>query len=114
MLKCERTAVMNLENALRGMRNPMNSWAKSDSYTDGDGNFVVGEGDLDLAVRLAKSGTDHRKYLRMIFVSVDVTAPLYWWKEYDTYKVGRSPTRPRRCTGSTPSPSAGRISAATG
>ena len=88
MLKCERTAVMNLENALRGMRNPMNSWAKSDSYTDGDGNFVVGEGDLDLAVRLAKSGTDHRKYLRMIFVSVDVTAPLYWWKEYDTYKVG--------------------------
>ena len=88
MLKCERTAVMNLENALRGMRNPMNSWAKSDSFYDADGNFTVGEADLDLAVRLAKSGTDHRKYLRMIFVSVDVTAPLYWWKEYDTYKVG--------------------------
>ena len=88
MIKLERTAVMNLENALRGMRNPMNSWAKSDSYTDEAGNYVVGEADLDLAERLAKSGTDHRKYLRMIFVSVDVTAPLYWWKEYDTYKVG--------------------------
>ena len=87
MLKCERTAVMNLENALRGMRNPMNSWAKSDSYYNGD-EYVIGEADLDLAVRLAKSGTDHRKYLRMIFVSVDVTGPLYWWKEYDTYKVG--------------------------
>ena len=87
MLKCERTAVMNLENALRGMRNPMNSWAKSDSYYDGD-EYVIGEADLDLAERLAKSGTDHRKYLRMIFVSVDVTGPLYWWKEYDTYKVG--------------------------
>ena len=87
MLKCERTAVMNLENALRGMRNPMNSWAKSDSRWDGD-EYVIGEADLDLAVRLAKSGTDHRKYLRMIFVSVDVTGPLYWWKEYDTYKVG--------------------------
>ena len=88
MLKCERTAVMNLENALRGMRNPLNSWAKSDSGYDEDGNFVVGEADLGLAVRLAKSGSDHRKYLRMIFVSVDVTGPLYWWKEYDTYKVG--------------------------
>ena len=87
MLKCERTAVMNLENALRGMRNPMNSWAKSDSYYDGD-EYVIGEADLDLAKRLARSGTDHRKYLRMIFVSVDVTGPLYWWKEYDTYKVG--------------------------
>ena len=87
MLKCERTAVMNLENALRGMRNPMNSWAKSDSYYDGD-DYVIGEADMDLAIRLAKSGTDHRKYLRMIFVSVDVTGPLYWWKEYDTYKVG--------------------------
>ena len=87
MLKCERTAVMNLENALRGMRNPMNSWAKSDSYYDGD-DYVIGEADMDLAIRLAKSGTEHRKYLRMIFVSVDVTGPLYWWKEYDTYKVG--------------------------
>ena len=88
MIKLERTAVMNLENALRGMRNPLNSWAKSDSYETDEGEFVAGEADLDLAERLAKSGTDHRKYLRMIFVSVDVTAPLYWWKEYDTYKVG--------------------------
>ena len=88
MIRLERTAVMNLENALRGMRNPMNSWDRSDSYVDGDGAFVVGDADLELAERLAKSGTDHRKYLRMIFVSVDVTAPLYWWKEYDTYKVG--------------------------
>ena len=87
MLKCERTAVMNLENAVRGMRNPMNSWAKSDSAYDADGNYVLGPADLDLAVRLARSGSDHRKFLRMIFVSVDVTAPLYWWKEYDTYKV---------------------------
>ena len=87
MLKCELTAVMNLENAVRGMRNPMNSWAKSDSAYDADGNYVLGPADLDLAVRLAHSGSDHRKFLRMIFVSVDVTAPLYWWKEYDTYKV---------------------------
>ena len=88
MIRLERTAVMNLENALRGMRNPMNSWDRSDSHTDPDGAFVAGDADLELAQRLAKSGTDHRKYLRMIFVSVDVTAPLYWWKEYDTYKVG--------------------------
>ena len=87
MLKTERTSVMNLENALRGMRNPMNSWDKSDSYFDEDGNFVVGEADLSLAGRLALSGSDHRKYLRQIFVSVDITAPLYWWKEFDTYKV---------------------------
>lgn len=88
MINLERTSVMNLENALRGMRNPLNSWDKSDSYYDDSGNYVMGENDLGLAVRLAKSGTDHRKYLRMIFVSVDITAPLYWWKEYDTYKVG--------------------------
>lgn len=88
MINLERTSVMNLENALRGMRNPLNSWDKSDSYYDDRGNYVMGENDLSLAVRLAKSGTDHRKYLRMIFVSVDITAPLYWWKEYDTYKVG--------------------------
>jgi len=87
MLKTERVSVMNFENALRGMRNPMNSWDKSDSYYDEDGNYVVGEADLGLAGRLAHSGTDHRKYLRQIFVSVDITAPLYWWKEFDTYKV---------------------------
>ncbi|MBQ7314320.1 MAG: hypothetical protein IJW81_12125 [Clostridia bacterium] len=88
MIKIERTSVVNFENALRGMRNPMNSWDKSDSYYDENGRYVIGENDLSLAVRLAKSGNDHRKFLRQIFVSVDVTAPLYWWKEYDTYKVG--------------------------
>ena len=88
MIKLERTSVMNLENAIRGARNPLNSWDRSDSEYDENGNYVLGENDLSLARRLASSGTDHRKYLRMIFVSVDVTAPLYWWKEYDTYKVG--------------------------
>ena len=78
---------MNFENAIRGARNPMNSWGRMDSHTEPDGTFVFGPNDLDLAMRLAKAGSDHRKYLRMIFVSVDVTAPLYWWKEYDTYKV---------------------------
>ena len=87
MIRIERASVMNMENAIRGARNPMNSWARSDSYYDGDGNYVLGPNDLDLARRLRKAGSDHRKYLRQIFVSVDVTAPLYWWKEYDTYKV---------------------------
>ena len=62
-------------------------WGRMDSHTEPDGSFVFGPNDLDLAMRLAKAGSDHRKYLRMVFVSVDVTAPLYWWKEYDTYKV---------------------------
>ena len=88
MITLERTDVMNLENTVRGMRNPLNSWAKSDSYYNDEGEYVLGEEDLRLAGVLAKSGSDHRKYLRMIFVSVDITAPLYWWKEYDTYKVG--------------------------
>ena len=88
MIKIERTSVMNLENAMRGARNPMNSWDRSDSSYDEDGNYVLGENDLDLAKRLAKSGSDHRKFIRQIFVSVDITAPLYWWKEFDTYKVG--------------------------
>ena len=78
---------MNFENAMRGARNPMNSWARSDSFYDEDGKFVFGPNDLDLAKRLAHAGSDHRKYLRMVFVSVDITAPLYWWKEYDTYKI---------------------------
>ena len=86
MLTIENTSVMNFENAIRGARNPMNSWARMDSTTT-EGGFVFGENDLDLAKRLARAGTDHRKFLRMIFISVDVTAPLYWWKEYDTYKV---------------------------
>lgn len=88
MLTIERTSVMNFENAIRGARNPMNSWARSDSGYDGTGNFVFGPNDLDLARRLCASGSDHRKFIRQIFVSVDITAPLYWWKEYDTYKVG--------------------------
>lgn len=88
MLKTERTSVMNFENALRGARNPMNSWERMDSFYDKDGSYVLGPNDLDLACRLAKAGSDHRKFLRQIFVSVDITAPLYWWKEFDTYKVG--------------------------
>jgi hypothetical protein len=88
MIKLERTSVMNLENAVRGMRNPMNSWDKCDSYYNEDGDYILGENDMKLAMRLRNAGSDHRKYLRQVFVSVDITAPLYWWKEYDTYKVG--------------------------
>lgn len=88
MIKIERVSVMNMENAIRGARNPLNSWGRSDSFYDDKGNYVLGPNDLDLAVRLAKAGNDHRKFLRQIFVSVDITAPLYWWKEFDTYKVG--------------------------
>lgn len=87
MIKLERSSVMNLENAMRGARNPLSSWARSDSFYDEAGNYVLGENDLGLAKRLRKAGSDHRKYMRQIFVSVDITAPLYWWKEYDTYKV---------------------------
>ena len=88
MLKIERSSVMNLDNAIRGARNPMNSWGKSDSYYDEDGKFILGPVDVDFGHRLAVSGSDHRKFLRQVFVSVDITAPLYWWKEFDTYKVG--------------------------
>lgn len=77
MLKTERTSVMNLENAIRGARNPMNSWAKSDSRFDEAGQFVLGPADLALAERLCRAGSDHRKFIRQIFVSVDITAPLY-------------------------------------
>lgn len=87
MLKTEKISVMNFENAIRGARNPLNSWARSDSYYDDNGTYILGENDLALAKKLARAGSDHRKYLRQIFVSVDVTAPMYWWKEYDTYKV---------------------------
>lgn len=87
MIQLERTAVMNIENAMRGARNPMNSWHRMDSYYDENGDYILGANDLDLAGRLRRAGSDHRKYLRQIFVSVDITAPLYWWKEYDTYKV---------------------------
>lgn len=88
MIKLERCSVMNLENAMRGARNPLNSWARSDSAYDEAGNYVLGANDLDLAGRLARAGSDHRKFIRQIFVSVDITAPLYWWKEFDTYKIG--------------------------
>ena len=107
MLKIENTEVMGWEAAIRGMRNPMNSWAQSDSERTGydDLSFIpgyipveinedegtayyLGPNDLDLMTRLRNAGTDHRKFMRMITVYLDITAPLYWWKEFDTYKVG--------------------------
>lgn len=109
MLKIENTEVIGWEAAIRGMRNPKNSWEKSDSifvedgyYHDISGNdgpyngtvtdtetfFEMGDNDYDLMTRLRKAGTDHRKFMRMIAVYLDITAPLYWWKEFDTYKVG--------------------------
>jgi hypothetical protein len=87
MIKITNTSVMNFDNAIRGARNPMNSWAKGDSRYEGD-TFIFGPNDLDLAKRLCRAGSDHRKFIRQIFVSVDIQAPLYWWKEFDTYKVG--------------------------
>lgn len=88
MIRITNISVMNFENAMRGARNPMNSWARMDSYYDDEGNFVLGENDLSLASRLAKAGSDHRKFVRQIIVSLDISAPFYWWKEFDTYKVG--------------------------
>lgn len=108
MIKIEKTEVFGWEAAIRGMRNPMNSWDKSDSgycFDDiachtcrADRNhcktyaenkeFVIGRNDHDLMMRLRNAGTDHRKFMRMITVYLDITAPLYWWKEFDTYKVG--------------------------
>lgn len=100
MIKFEHTDVMNLDNAIRGMRNPLASWDKSDSRLsvinlddvelgyEPIREYIIGEKDLTLAKQLTSAGSDHRKFLRQIFVSVDITAPLYWWKEYDTYKVG--------------------------
>lgn len=104
MLKIENTEVIGWEHAIRGMRNPKNSWEKSDSnwryvapaqrenhilasYSD-DSEFWIGPNDADLMNRLRNAGTDHRKFMRMITVYLDITAPLYWWKEFDTYKVG--------------------------
>lgn len=104
MLKTENAEVIGWEHAIRGMRNPKNSWEKSDSnwryvapaqrenhiwasYSD-DGEFWIGPNDADLMNRLRNAGTDHRKFMRMITVYLDITAPLYWWKEFDTYKVG--------------------------
>lgn len=89
MIKVENIDVWGVEHAIRGMRNPMNSWDKSDSVLfEYPKYFDLGEDDLDLMRRLYRAGTEHRKYLRQIFVSMDITAPLYWWKEFDTYKVG--------------------------
>lgn len=91
-MKFEHTDVWGFEHALRGMRNPKNSWNRSDSktYIDEDGNarYEIGPNDLKLATALVKGGSPHRKFLRQIFVSVDITAPLFWWKEFDTYMVG--------------------------
>lgn len=87
MLEVKNSCVMNIENAIRGARNPLNSWAKQDSYYDDEHNYILGENDLSLAKRLCQAGSDHRKFIRQVIVSVDITAPLYWWKEYDTYKV---------------------------
>lgn len=98
MLKIENTEVLGWEHAIRGMRNPMNSWAKSDSEVsvcecerwphDVKKSFAcLGSNDLDLMKRLRNAGTDHRKFMRMITVYVDLIGPLYWWKEFDTYKV---------------------------
>lgn len=108
MIKIENEEIVGWEAAIRGMRNPMNSWEKSDSgygcgndkeyfcdecsssfhCTTREKTYNVGSNDLDLMKRLRNAGTDHRKFMRMITVYVDVTAPLYWWKEFDTYKVG--------------------------
>ena len=104
-MKFENTEVWGFEHAFRGLRNPKNSWDRSDSgklYWDGTWyhkelknyfteygvNFYIGENDMKLAQTLIKAGNEHRKFMRQIFVSVDITAPLYWWKEFDTYKVG--------------------------
>lgn len=102
-MEFKNTEVWGLKHALRGMRNPMNSWAKGDSrlcdaplcrYCDEmnckgqDTGVVIGASDLTLAQKLIRSGSEHRKFMRQIFVSVDITAPLYWWKEFDTYKIG--------------------------
>ena len=99
MIKIDHVETYGWEAAIRGMRNPMNSWDKSDSYwglledespinPSDEPYFFVGDNDLSLMKKLVRAGSDHRKFLRQIFVSMDITAPLYWWKEYDTYKVG--------------------------
>ena len=99
MIKVENIEVFNFEGAIRGLRNPMNSWDKSDSgysefigfyeeHLDCGREFMIGKNDLELMRKLYKAGTEHRKYLRQIFVSMDITAPLYWIAEFDTYKVG--------------------------
>lgn len=88
MIKIENTRTIGWEEAIRGMRNPMNSWRNSDSIITHDNIYVMGKKDYDLMKHLRNSGTDHRKFMRMIIVYADIIAPLYWWKEFDTYKVG--------------------------
>lgn len=109
MIDISHTETIGWEHAIRGMRNPMNSWDKSDSFECPDGacyhtcpffvgghcngrhrpgEFIIGDHDLSLMKQLSKAGTDHRKFMRMIVVYCDITAPMYWWKEFDTYKVG--------------------------
>ena len=97
MIKIENTEVFGWETAIRGMRNPMNSWDKSDSVwkdrydhiaDETKCDYFIGKNDFALMKRLVKSGSDHSKFMRMINVTMDITAPMYWWKEYDTYKVG--------------------------
>ena len=89
MIKLEKTDVYGWEAAIRGMRNPLNSWDRSDSCICADANkFMLGENDLALAKKLIRAGSDHRKFLRQIFVSVDITAPRFWWTEFDTYRAG--------------------------
>jgi len=88
LIKVENISVMNFKNALRGARNPLESWNQSDSFIwREDGSFVIGEKDLSLALKLIKGGSDHSKFLRQIFVSMDITAPMSWWWDFDTYKV---------------------------
>lgn len=88
MISIKNYSVMNFEGAIRGARNPLNSWDRMDSFYNENGDYILGENDLSLAMRLCKAGSDHRKFIRQILVSVDITAPMYWWKEFDTYKVG--------------------------
>lgn len=86
MIKVERIGVYNIENAFHGMRNPLESWSQSDSYYENN-KYIIGENDKKLAFKLIKAGSDHRKFMRQIFVSMDITAPIGWWYEMDTYKV---------------------------
>jgi hypothetical protein len=86
LIKVENINVYNFEGALRGMRNPLESWNQSDSYWK-DNQYIIGEKDLELALRLIKAGSDHSKFMRQIFISMDITAPMSWWWDHDTYKV---------------------------
>lgn len=88
MIKIDNVSTYGWQEAIRGMRNPMNSWAKSDSSVDENGIYTIGEADKDLMHRLARGGSDDRKFMRFIIIYMDIYAPLYWWKQFDTYKIG--------------------------